>query len=100
MIKGDKRIKTKKPHPKVEEAWDEQVSVFLQHTGDMKARIEQYHNKDLEHLRTNLFVEPEMANTVESHITSTLKDIEKIELVIRETQNVYKKLKDEEVVVE
>ncbi|GHU97822.1 ATPase [Spirochaetia bacterium] len=96
---GEKRQATRKPHPKVEEDWDERTARFLQHTGDMKSRIEEYRNKDLEHLRTNLFVKPEWANFVESHITETLKDIEKLELEIREIQNGYKKLKDEEVVV-
>ena len=66
----------------------------------MKEQIEQYRNKDLEHLRTNLFVKPELADIVESHITTTLKAIEKIELEIREIQNSYKKLKDEEVVLD
>jgi len=99
LIKGDKRQATKKPHPKVEEDWDNRVDGFIQHTGEMKNQIEQYRNKDLEHLRTNLFVKPELANKVESHITKTLKDIEKIELKIREIQNNYKKLKDEEVVI-
>jgi hypothetical protein len=99
-IKGDKRQTTKKPHPAVEKIWDERVVGFLQHTGDMKAQIEQNRNKDLEHLRTNLFVKPELADIVESHITSTLKNIEKIEVDIRGIQNAYKKLKDEEVVVQ
>jgi MoxR-like ATPase len=90
---------TKEPHPKVKEDWDNRVNGFLQHTGGMKNQIEQYRNKDLAHLRTNLFVEPELANIVESHITKTLKEIEKIELEIREIQNNYKKFKDEEVVL-
>jgi MoxR-like ATPase len=98
--KGEKRQATKKPHPKVEEDWDNRVNGFLQHTDGMKNQIEQYRNKDLAHLRTNLFVEPELANIVESHITKTQKDIEKIELEIREIQHNYKKLKDEEVVLD
>jgi hypothetical protein len=98
-MQGEKRQATNKPHHKVEEAWDEQVSGFLEHIGDMKAQIEAYRNKDLEHLRSNLFVKPSLANTVESHITATLKDIEKIELEIRGIQNAYKKLKDEEIVI-
>jgi MoxR-like ATPase len=100
VIKGDKRQATKKPHPAVEKTWDERTAGFLQHTGDMKAQIKQRRNKDLEHLRTNLFVKPELANIVETHITSTLKDIEKIELDIREIQYGYKKLKEEEVIID
>ena len=100
MAKKEKRQATQKPHPKVEEDWDNRVNGFLQHTGGMKNQIEQYRNKDLAHLRTNLFVEPELANIVESHMTKTQKDIEKIELEIREIQHNYKKLKDEEVILD
>jgi len=100
IIQGDKRQRTKKPNPKLEEIWDNQVNSFLQHTSDMKNQIEQYRNKDLEHLCTNLFVDPVLAKTVETHITATRKEIEKIELEIRKIQNGYKKLKDEEVVLD
>jgi len=92
----EKRQETKKPHPSVEKDWDGRVDGFLEHTRDMRNQIEQYRNKDLDHLRTNFFVDPALANIVESHITATQKDIEKIELEIREIQNGYKKLKDEE----
>jgi MoxR-like ATPase len=98
-IKGDKRQTTKKPHPKVEESWDQRTAGFLEHTGEMKKQIEHYQNKDLEHLRVNLFVKPELANIVEAHITETLKEIDKIELEIRQIQNRYKILKNEEVVL-
>jgi len=100
MIQGDKRQTTKKPHPSVEKDWDRRVNGFLLDTSDIKSRIQEYQKKDLEHLRTNLFVDPSLANIVESHITATQKAIEKIELEIREMQNGYKKLKDEEIVVQ
>jgi MoxR-like ATPase len=100
IVHGDKRQQTKKPNPKLEEIWDNQVSEFLQHTSDMRNQIEQYRNKDLEHLRKNLFVEPALANIIESHITATQKEIEKLELEIRGIQNGYKKLKDEEIVTQ
>jgi MoxR-like ATPase len=95
--KGDKRQITRKPNKKLEKMWDDEVDIFLQHTNEWK---EQYQNKDLEHLRTNIFVNPELANIVESNITATIKKIEKLEVDIREIQNGYKKLKDEEVVLE
>jgi MoxR-like ATPase len=98
-IQGEKRQTTKKPHQKVEETWDEHVNLLLSNTGNMGTEIESYRNKDLEHLRTNLFVEPALANIVESHIIATKKNIEKLELKIREIQNGYKKLKDEEVIL-
>ncbi|MDR0475819.1 MAG: AAA family ATPase [Treponema sp.] len=92
----DKQQKTRRPNEYTEKAWDERVKGLLLNTEDMRNQIEEYRNKDLEHLRTNIFVDPALANIVESHITATQKEIEKIELEIREIQNAYKKLKDEE----
>jgi len=83
----------------VEENWDNRVQSFLSNANCMRDEIQQYQQKDLAHLRTNLFVAPELANVVESHIAATVKEIEKIELEVREIQNGYKNLKDEEVVV-
>jgi len=82
----------KKPHPSVEKTWDERADGFLQHTGDLRNQIEQYKNKDLKHLRTNLFVPSDYADFVESNINETQKEVEKIELEIREIQNGYQKL--------
>ncbi len=97
--KGEKRQITKKPHKKVEEDWDNRVANYLDVTNTQKEELETYKNKELQHLRTNLFVNPELANIVESHLTSTKKEIEKFEVEIRKIQNDYKKLKDEEIVI-
>lgn len=99
-IKGEKRSVTKKPHKKVEEDWDTKVKTSLELTNDLKEKLENYRNTDLKHLRINLFAKPELANIVESHITETRKEIEKIEVEIRRIQNDYKKLKDEEKIIE
>ncbi|MDR0611952.1 MAG: hypothetical protein LBG45_00400 [Dysgonamonadaceae bacterium] len=90
---------TKKPHKVVEESWDKKVKQYLEVTNRQKDELNLYRNKDLAHLRTNLFVNPVLANIVETHLTNTQKGIEKYEVEIRKIQNDYKKLKDEEVVV-
>jgi MoxR-like ATPase len=99
-IKGVKRQITKLPEPSVVKVWDEQVDGFLERTADMKKQIEAYQAKDSEHLRTNLFVDPSLASFVEAHIVSSVKEIEKTEIGIREIQNAYKTLKEEEVVLD
>jgi MoxR-like ATPase len=99
FVKGDKRLKTRKPNEKLEKIWDGEVDEFLQHTNEWKEQIESYRNKDLEHLRTNLFVDPRRAYIVEDHITETIKEIEKIEVNIRAIQNGYKKLEEKDVVL-
>lgn len=97
--KGDKRFLTKKPHKRVEEDWDSKVVNYLEITNNQKGELETFRTKDLQHLRTNLFVNPELANIVENHLTETNKEIEKFEVEIRKIQNEYKKLKDEEIVI-
>jgi len=98
--KGEKRQITKKPHKKVEEDWDGRVAKYLEVTNNYKEELEAYRTEDLQHLRTNLFVNPVLANIVESHLASTRKEIEKFEVEIRKIQNDYKKLKDEEIVIQ
>jgi MoxR-like ATPase len=97
--KGEKRQVTKKPHKAVEESWDKKVRQYLEVTNHQKDELNLYRNKDLANLRTNQFVDPVLANIVETHLTNTQKEIEKYEVEIRKIQNDYKKLKDEEVVV-
>jgi len=99
-IKGEKRQITKKPHKKVEEDWDNRVSIYLDVTNTQKDELEAYRTTDLKHLRTNLFVNPELANIVVSHLISIKKEIEKFEIEIRKIQNDYKKLKDEEILIQ
>jgi MoxR-like ATPase len=95
---GDIRTRTQKPNEYTETAWDKLVDNMLLRTSGMVDSIEKFKSKDLEHIRTNLFVSPELANIVESHITETLKRIEKIELEVRNIQNNYKNLEDQEIV--
>lgn len=99
-VTWEKRQITKKPHKKVEEDWDSRVSNYLDVTNNLKEELEAYKTKNLQHFRTNLFVNPELANIVESHLTTTKKEIEKFEVEIRKIQNDYKKLKDEEIVIQ
>jgi MoxR-like ATPase len=99
VVQGDKRQTTRKPHPSVEKDWDDRVNQYLLQTEEWIEQIESYRNKDMEHLRTNVFVKPELANMVESHITKTTKEIEKFKVSIREIQNGYKRLKNEEVAI-
>lgn len=97
-VTGEKRQITRKPHKKVEEDWDNRTTIYLDVTNKQKEELEAYRTTDLQHLRTNLFVNPELGDIVESHLIATKKEIEKFEVEIRQIQNDYKKLKDEEIV--
>jgi MoxR-like ATPase len=99
-VQEGKRQIIKKPHPKIEEIWDKRIASFLQTAKNMEEELEQYRNKNLEHLRTNLFVRPELANIVESHITAMHNQIEQLELQIQNIQTGYKNIKDEEILLD
>jgi MoxR-like ATPase len=99
-VDEERRQMTKKPHKKVEEDWDNKIVKYLEVTNSQKVEIEIYKSNDLKHLRTNLFVKSELANVVESHLENTKKEIEKYEIEIRKIQNDYKKLKDEDKIIE
>ncbi len=89
-VTKEKRQITKKPHKKVEEYWDSRVAQYLEVVQKMTKRLEAYRTNTLQHLRTNLFVEPALADIVESHLAQTRKEIEKLEVEIRSIQNDYK----------
>jgi MoxR-like ATPase len=97
--KGERRQIIKKPHKKIEEEWDSRVSKYLEVTNYQKEELEIYRTKDLQHLRTNLFVDPEFANIVENNLNSVKNEIEKIEIEIRKIHNDYKYLKHEDSIM-
>jgi MoxR-like ATPase len=99
IVNGDKRQITKKPHAATEKHWDERVETILSVTKGLKIQLENYQNNDLKHLRTNLFVNPAFAILVETHVTATRTEIEKLEIEVKAIQRNYKSLKNEEVVI-
>ncbi|OWY23364.1 ATPase [Sphingobacteriales bacterium UPWRP_1] len=98
-IIGDKRQITRKPNKVMEKHWDEKVAKILETTSGLKEQLETYRQMDLKHLRVNLFVDPALANIVETHITDKRKAIEKLEVEVKSIQSDYKALKDGEVVI-
>jgi hypothetical protein len=90
----------KEPYTELIKEWDSKVTQFLDVTNSQKDELEAYRTKDLQFLRTNLFVNPELANIVESNLNSTRTEIEKFEIAIREIQNGYNNLKDEVILIQ
>ena len=99
-ITGDKRQRTRKPGSDETAAWDDQVKNLLRATAEIKNQIEKYRARNLAHLRVNIFVKPDLADLIESHLTGTWRNIEKLDLEIKEIQNNYMKLKDEEEILD
>jgi MoxR-like ATPase len=90
IITEEKQQVTKKPSPKVKEAWDKQVADLAQHIKAVKDHVERHQNIDREHFRTHLFVKPELAAVFEPHLDPIFKDIEDMDREIRAIQDLYK----------
>jgi MoxR-like ATPase len=99
MITGDKRRITRKPPENMIAAWDKRTAGFLDYINGWKTQIEQYRKQDIKHLRSNLFVNPELAVLVESHLNAAHKEIDKLEVEIREIQYHYRHIQDEETLL-
>jgi hypothetical protein len=97
MPTGDKRRITRKPPPAQERAWDDRIQGLLDYTAGIERRLARYEKQDRKQLRVNLFVPPEWAGLVESHIATAHREIDKIQVELREIQYAYKTLKDAEV---
>ena len=98
-IDGDRMQQTRKPHKSVENTWDNSVVTLLKTIDKWMNDIEKYRSKDLEHIRTNIFVDSSLAIIVEKSILNTSETIKQIESNIKQIQLNYKKLEDEEVVL-
>ncbi|MDZ7876705.1 MAG: AAA family ATPase [Saprospiraceae bacterium] len=97
---GDKRQITKKPHKTVEKHWDNAVNDLFIDTNLLKEQLNNYRNNDLKHLRINLFVNPVLADIVSTHVYHTQKEIEKLDIELKQIQHNYKTLEDAEIIIE
>lgn len=86
---------TKKPHKAVQKEWEKKIKVVLTTTGNLKSQIEHYRSSDLKHLRVNLFVNPALAEVVETNLTDTQKEIEKLEVEVNRIQHYYENVEDQ-----
>lgn len=94
----DEKEYTKKPHESIQLHWDKHIETISSEIGKLKVELENYQNTDLKHIRINLFVNPSFAEFVERNITDTNKLLEKLELDLKQIQNNYKNLKEDELI--
>ena len=94
-VREDEVVATRKPNPKLQKIWDTQVAKILTSTAILKEQIAHFRNADLANLRVNLFVQPHLANIVESNLNETQKQVEKLELDVKDVQNHYEKIEDQ-----
>jgi len=86
---------TKKPHHATKKHWDKEVSKYLTITSNLKSQLDHYRKTDLEHLSKNIFVNPSFVDVVVTNLDDTQKEIEKLEVKVRETQHYYENVEDQ-----
>jgi tryptophanyl-tRNA synthetase len=94
-VEHEKTTTTKAPNDRLKTAWNNHVSTLLSALDELKGQIHTYRSNDLAQLRANAFVPAELASHVETHITDTLKTIEKNELEVKRIQHYYENVKSE-----
>ncbi len=88
-VNTEQTTTTYKPNDRLKKAWNEVVDNFLTKTQIIKEEIKLFRTKDLAHLRTNMFVNPSEASHVETNLTSSLAEIEKLEVEAKRIQHYY-----------
>jgi MoxR-like ATPase len=91
----EKIAATKRPHHATKKHWDKEVSKFLTITSNLKSQLEHYRKNDLQHLSQNLFVDASLVEIVVTNLNDTQKEIEKIEVKVREIQHYYENVEDQ-----
>ena len=95
VIDGEKTLTTYQPHKPSLYYWNAEFEKILNLTTKLKEELKQFQKTELKHIRVNLFVNPDNAAIVESHISQSYKSLEKIELDVKTIQNGYMALKNE-----
>ncbi len=99
VILGDKRQIKKRPHKVTEKHWDNAVNDLFVDTNTLKQQLNHFQDNDLKHLRVNIFVHPELAEFVDTHVEFTRQDLEKLDIELKQIQHNYKTLEDAEIII-
>jgi MoxR-like ATPase len=86
---------TRKPRPRQKIDWDKRIKVLLTKFSNLKSQIDHYRKNDLQHLSVNLFVNPNLAEIVETNLNDTQKEIEKLEIEANSIQHYYENIEDQ-----
>ncbi|MDR0833444.1 MAG: AAA family ATPase [Candidatus Symbiothrix sp.] len=85
-IVGTKYKGSKKPTTELKMEWNNKINALSNDIEELTEQIENYKNDDLKYLHCNLFVNPLLADIVESHIIDSQKQIDNIKIEIRQIQ--------------
>jgi hypothetical protein len=91
---------TRKPRPRQKVDWDKRIKVLLTKFSNLKSQIEHFKKNDLQHLSVNLFVNPNLAEIVETNLNDTKKEIDKLEIETNSIQDYFENIEDQSTLQE
>ncbi len=77
MTKKKANRQIKKPHPILVKAWNEKIEELTNQIEETKQKLKETEERDLKHLKTNLFVPPEFAEPLLENIRQSYVKLEK-----------------------
>ncbi|MDJ1472754.1 AAA family ATPase [Xanthocytophaga flava] len=83
----------KKPHTLVQKYWDDRTYQLRKYITDQKAYVDEHRPVAMQHLRTNLFVESELADLVEMNLKEALATLDELDLQIDKIKHLYESLR-------
>jgi MoxR-like ATPase len=86
---------TRKPHPSTKKHFDERIAKIKEQVVALHMEIENYRTNDLKHLRVNLFVNPSLAEIVESNLSTLEKELQKFDIEANRIKTYYETVADQ-----
>ena len=98
-LKRQKVVKTKTifktPTTMLKDAWDKHVLELYKIIDGQIKKVEDYKNGNLAQLRTNIFVDSELAPLVESNLSDTIDELNQMRINVEKIKNYYDNTKSE-----
>lgn len=79
----------KKPHPLVRKFWDEKAHDLMQYIKNNQKMLQEDAPEQIQHLRSNLFVPPHLAEIVEANMQESIKILQTLELQLEKIVHLY-----------
>ncbi|MCU0353836.1 MAG: AAA family ATPase [Cytophagales bacterium] len=83
----------KKPHPLVEQYWNDRTHALRRYIAEQKTHAEAHRPQAVAHLRTNLFVDAALAKLVEANLQEALTQLDELDLQVDKIKHLYESLR-------
>jgi MoxR-like ATPase len=82
----------KKPHPLVHQFWNSRVDQLLAYIREQKERVRTQAPEELQHLRTNVFVESHLSELVEANLRESDQTLDTLLLQVEKIKHLYERI--------